>query len=207
MKRNVLLLDIDYTVINTDSMIDFLIYSLKIKPIKTLFKLPYIIGMLILHAIKAISLKKAKEAVFYPIVDFNDEELEEFFKNSIVPRINKSMKEVITKAKDDKAYILMITASPFAYMKYFKKYGYADEVIGTQLEYKNFKYNNVIIGNNCKGEEKIIRIKEILEKENIEIDYENSYAYSDSKHDLPMLKLVKNRYLVNKKNGEIKWNI
>ncbi|HBG2920400.1 TPA: haloacid dehalogenase-like hydrolase, partial [Clostridioides difficile] len=29
MKKSVLLLDVDYTVINTDSMIDFFIYSLK----------------------------------------------------------------------------------------------------------------------------------------------------------------------------------
>ena len=52
-----------------------------------------------------------------------------------------------------------------------------------------------------------LKEKGYVDGENIEIDYENSYAYSDSKHDLPMLKLVKNRYLVNKKNGEIKWNI
>ncbi|HBG2459449.1 TPA: haloacid dehalogenase-like hydrolase, partial [Clostridioides difficile] len=31
MKKSVLLLDVDYTVINTDSMIDFFIYSLKNK--------------------------------------------------------------------------------------------------------------------------------------------------------------------------------
>lgn len=203
MKKNVLLLDVDYTVINTDSMIDFLIYSLKIKPLKTLIKIPYIVLMLVLHALRIVSLKKAKEAMFYPIVDFSGKELEEFFKKCLIPKINESMKKVIAKAKEEDAFVLMITASPFAYMKYFKSYGYADEVIATELAYENSRYKNLIVGNNCKGQEKIIRIKEVLKELCIEIDYENSYAYSDSKHDLPMLSLVKNGYIVNKKNGEI----
>ena len=43
----------------------------------------------------------------------------------------------------------MITASPKAYMKYFKEYKYADEVIGTELLYENniyqvnFRKNNL----------------------------------------------------------------
>lgn len=98
----------------------------------------------------------------------------------------------------------MITASPKAYMKYFKEYKYADEVIGTELLYENNRYKNEIIGNNCKGKEKVKRIEEVLNKLDIEIDYENSYSYSDSMSDMPMFELVKNAYLVNKKDGSIK---
>lgn len=203
MKKSVLLLDIDHTVINTDSMIDFLIYSLKTKTLKTLLKLPYIIIVIILYAFRIVSLKKAKEAVFYPIIDFSDKDLEDFFTKCLVPKINKSMEKVIKDAKDKNQYILMVTASPYAYMQYFKKYKYANEVIGTGLFYENSRHKNQIIGNNCKGEEKIVKIKEILLKNNIEIDFENSYAYSDSKSDMPMLRLVKHGFLVNKKNGEI----
>lgn len=207
MKKKVLLLDIDYTVINTDSMIDFLLYALKTKFLKTIIKIPYIILMLTMHALKIVSLEKAKEAIFYPIVDFDEKELEEFFIKCIKQKINKSMIDIISKAKQEDIFILMITASPSAYMKYFKKYQYANEVLGTELEYQNLKYKNKIVGNNCKGQQKIIKINEILEKLDIEIDFENSYAYSDSKSDLPMLSLVKNAYLVNKKDGQIKEKI
>ena len=55
----------------------------------------------------------------------------------------------------------------------------------------------------CKGNEKVERINNFLRESNIEIDYENSYAYSDSKSDLPMLSLVKNSFLVNKKDGTV----
>lgn len=207
MQKKVLLLDIDYTVINTDSMIDFLIYSIKTKPIKTLIKLPYILLVLVLHAIKLVSLNKAKEAVFLPVIDFTEDELDKFYTSVLEPKINKSMKDIIQKSKDENTFILMITASPYAYMKYFKNYGYANEIIGTKLEYENNKYKNKIIGNNCKGQEKVTKINELLSKLDIEIDYENSQAYSDSKSDLPMLSLVKNGYLVDKKNGEIKERI
>lgn len=207
MEKKVLLLDIDYTVINTDSMIDFFVYSLKTKPIKTILKLPYVLIILVLHALKMVSLNKAKEAVFSPIVNYTEGELEQFFTNVLEQKINSNMEQIIEKAREDNMFIIMITASPFAYMKYFKKYGYADEVIGTELEYTNSKYKNKIVGNNCKGKDKVAKIQELLVKKDLVIDFENSYAYSDSKSDLPMLSLVKNAYLVNKKDGNVKSKI
>lgn len=203
MKKGVLLLDIDYTVINTDSMVDFFIYSLKNKTLKTIIKLPYIIFTLIMYLVKIVPLKKAKEAIFYPIVDFSEDELKDFFDSRIMKKINESMKKVIYKNKEEHNVVIMITASPYAYMKYFKYYDFADEVIGTELFCENSRYKNQFIGENCKGIEKIQRINAVLDKLGIEIDYENSYAYSDSKSDLPMLSLAKNAFLVNKKNGEV----
>ena len=45
---------------------------------------------------------------------------------------------------------------------------------------------------------KVKNIKEIFEKENIEIDYENSRGYSDSyKDDKYMLSLVEKKFLIN----------
>lgn len=99
MKKKVLLLDIDYTVINTDSMIDFILYSLKTKPLKTIIKIPYIFITLVGYALKLTSLKKAKEAVFSPIVDFSEEELKEFFDKKLKVKINKNIKDIIEKSK------------------------------------------------------------------------------------------------------------
>ena len=60
-----------------------------------------------------------------------------------------------------------------------------------------------MIGKNCKNAEKVVRLNSILKQLGLEIDYDNSYAYSDSLHDIPMLKMVKNRIRINKKNGEM----
>ncbi len=48
-------------------------------------------------------------------------------------KINESIKRLFTKNKEGYNVIIMITASPYAYMKYFKYYGLADEVIGTEF--------------------------------------------------------------------------
>ena len=47
---------------------------------------------------------------------------------------------------------------------------------------------------------RIVRDKLFSHVLNLDIDFENSYAYSDSLTDLPMLNLVKNKYQVIYKN-------
>lgn len=70
-----------------------------------------------------------------------------------------------------------------------------DYIIGTDLD-ENFK----ILKENNKKNIKVKNIKEIFEKENIEIDYENSRGYSDSyKDDKYMLSLVEKKFLINSK--------
>ena len=52
-------------------------------------------------------------------------------------------------------------------------------------------------GENCKGEEKIKRLMAYLKENNIEVDFKNSYMFSDSLSDLPLFNLVGNPYLIN----------
>ena len=88
------------------------------------------------------------------------------------------------------------------------------KIIGVQLQaagyYPNLKltelltlfaglYNRKIVGENCKGEEKVRRLKEYLKEESIDVDFKNSYMFSDSLSDLPLFNLVGNPYLINYK--------
>ena len=77
-------------------------------------------------------------------------------------------------------------------MDYFREKGYADVLFGT-------RYDKKVIGKNCKFTEKVERLKEL----DLDIDYDNSYAYSDSMTDLPMLNLVKNKFQVTYKKGKV----
>ena len=43
----------------------------------------------------------------------------------------------------------------------------------------------------------------MIKNHNLEIDYDLSYAYSDSLHDIPMLKMVKNRIKIDTKDGHM----
>ena len=78
-----------------------------------------------------------------------------------------------------------------------------DGILGTKTKIVNGKYTSRMIGKNCKNAEKVVRLNIVLKQLDLEIDYDNSYAYSDSLHDIPMLKMVKNRIRINKKNGEM----
>ena len=78
-----------------------------------------------------------------------------------------------------------------------------DEILGTKTDIKDGKYTSQMIGKNCKNEEKVKRIQEVIKNHNLEIDYDLSYAYSDSLHDIPMLKMVKNRIKIDTKDGHM----
>jgi len=50
--------------------------------------------------------------------------------------------------------------------------------------------------------EMVNRIMEVLKEKGIEVDFKNSYMYSDSLSDLPLLKLVGHPYLINSKKKD-----
>ena len=78
---------------------------------------------------------------------------------------------------------------------YFWQYGYKpkngiDAVIGSQLIVKNNKYSLL---KNCRGKEKLIRLKQAIP------GFELVAAYSDNEDDAALLKLAENGYWVDKK--------
>ena len=58
-------------------------------------------------------------------------------------------------------------------------------------------------------QEKVKRLKKVLEEEKIEVDFEESYMFSDSLSDKPLLDLVGKPYLINYKGKHdieiLKW--
>lgn len=133
--------------------------------------------------------------VFMKMMDYyTPEELEDFVINELLPEyMYKEAQEEIFRLKEEGYYLLLVSASAMNYMKYVKKVLPFEGIIGTVLD-----ENYCIVGGNNVREEKVRRIHKYLDKNNLEIDYENSRAYSDSlKNDGPMLKLVKHRYIIN----------
>lgn len=201
MKRSFAIFDVDYTLITKDSMFSMLFFAIIKKPFLLLYT-PVILVKIILSLLKIIDIKKAKEAIYFPLNYLSNENLEEFYNDILLKIINPEVMKKLKFHKDQGCHILLISASPEVYLNYFKKSDYIDSVIGTKLKMINGKYTNKICGENCKGIEKVNRIKCYLAENNLEIDYDNSFAYSDSISDKPMLSLVKNRYKVNKNQLE-----
>jgi phosphoserine phosphatase len=65
-----------------------------------------------------------------------------------------------------------------------------DAVIGSQLIVKNNKYSLL---KNCRGKEKLIRLKQAIP------GFEIVVAYSDNEDDAALLKLAENGFWVDKK--------
>jgi HAD superfamily hydrolase (TIGR01490 family) len=68
--------------------------------------------------------------------------------------------------------------------------------IGTNLEVTGDKFSGKIIPPLPFGREKAKRIKALLKEKNLNINFKESFAYSDSIFDLPMLELVGNSIVV-----------
>lgn len=92
-------------------------------------------------------------------------------------------------------YLLLVSASVEDYLKYVKGVLPFDHIIGTKTD-EDFE----MVGDNNKHAKKVDNILAHLTEKGMEIDYENSVAYSDSlAADRPMMELVKTRYLINNK--------
>ena len=203
--------DFDDTLIHGDSGGKLLKYYLKKHPL-SVFKLLKVVYHYALY-LKIEPLNKAKSAWLYPLDKMSDQEIEKFYQEVLEPCYYLNVIEELKKKKAEGYTIYICSASVEAYLRFCKLP--VDEILGTKTVInddkitvissmiKDGKYTSQMIGNNCKNEEKVKRIQEVIKNHNLEIDYDLSYAYSYSLHDIPMLKMVKNRIKIDTKDGHM----
>ncbi len=199
--------DIDYTLTKKETSIELYKYMLK-KDRKLLRYLPSHIITGIFYGLKVYNAGRTKENFLKFLAGTSEEDLKKLVKRFYKEKIESILYEDAIKAIKDfkeKGYkIYLISASPEFYVNEFYSIKEVDKVIGTKFHIDEGKFNPKILGENCKGEAKVKRLMEELIKDNIEVDFKNSYMFSDSLSDLPLLKLVGKGYLINyKKNHEL----
>ncbi len=199
MVCKVALFDFDNTIAHGDSIVELLKYDLKKHPHHALCFIPFSFYYL-LYLLHIVSFETAKSKLLFPLKYMSDQELDCFYQKCIKKNYYKNVVEELCSKKEEGYIIIICTASCEVYMQYHQLP--IDQLIGTKTEYYNHPTNR-IIGKNCKNEEKVFRILSYLKSKDIVIDYENSYGYSDSRSDIPMLSLVKNKKRVLLKTGEI----
>ena len=194
MKRSVALFDFDNTLASGDTIHRLLKTYLMKHPLQV-FRFIKTGFVFVGYKLRMKTYENLKESILFPLHHMSEDELKEFYNKHVTPYYYQNVVEVLNKHKQDGAVVIICTASSEAYMQYYDLD--ADTLIGTRVD------NGKIIGKNCRKQEKIPRILDYLKSIDVEIDYENSYGYSDSNDDIPMLSLVKNRYRVLLKTGEI----
>ena len=88
---------------------------------------------------------------------------------------------------------MLVSASTENYMRFAAEALGFDALLATPIE------PDGAIKRNCKGEAKVSRIKDWIDDNLLIVDYVSSYAYGDSKSDLPMLRIVGHPVQVNPK--------
>ena len=179
--------DFDKTIYNGDSSVDFIKYCFKTNK-KTLLILPKFILTVFLYLIKVCEKEQLKSSFFKVITYFDDVDqlVKDFWKEN-----EHKLKDFYLKNK--KKTDIIISASPeFLLQPIAQKYKFT--LIGTKVDLKTGK----LIGNNCYGIEKIVRLQEkgITKCNNF---------YSDSLSDTPVANIAKKAYIVK---GEelIRWD-
>lgn len=200
MKQKFAFFDYDDTLIHGDSGKALLSYYLKKHPL-SFFRLFKVVILFPLSLLGIVKFQAAKSAWLFPMDKLTDQELQEFYQTCLIPKYYPNVITELKNKKNEGYLVYICSASIEGYLRFCDLP--VDGILGTKTVIKNGRYTSKMIGNNCKNEEKVVRLEAVIKQLGVEIDYENSYAYSDSTHDIPMLKMVKNRIRINKKNGEM----
>lgn len=205
--------DVDYTITRKETLMELFKYV--ISKDKSMIKfLPRAIFSGAMYSVGIYDERKVKEKFLKFIDGVEEEHLAELVKAFYADRLSqilyKDALDMIKKLKLEGYKIFLISASPEFYLKELYAIKEVDLIIGTKFIFNEGKFARKMDGFNCKGEEKVKRLMEVIKNENLNVDFENSYMFSDSLSDKPLLDLVGKAYLINyKKKHEfeiLKWN-
>lgn len=192
--KKIIVYDFDKTIYGGETSTDFMLFFLKRNP-KYLFKIYNVLPSLFYYF---INLKRSKEYFFNILngieLNFLIKEIEAFWEKNEY-RIFDWVYNEIDINKNECEELILISATPSIFLDKISKKLKFDKLIATQLKEMDI-FESVIIGENCKGEEKVIRLREYIK------DFEIEKFYSDSMSDKPLFDLANKKYFVI--NGKLK---
>ena len=207
--KKLAIFDIDYTITKKETLMELFKYTVKNKKTNIRF-LPRAVYCGLMYLINVYDEKKVKVTFLKFIDKIKEEDLSALVKNFYNDRLKnilyKDAVDMMKKLKNEGYDIYLISASPEFYVKEFYAIKEVDKIIGTKFKFDNGVFSRKMDGENCKGQEKVKRLKSYLKENNIAVNFKESYMFSDSLSDKPLLDLVGKPYLINykKKYNSIK---
>jgi len=182
--------DLDGTLTRFDTFVPYCLLSLFYRP-RRVFALKPLLKACINFFRGRIDRQDLKETFLVAFLEGarrNDIELfnREFFRFILLWIIREEMIEKMRLHKQAGDQVYLVSASPDVYLDTLAREWKLVGVICTKLEWKNGLLTGKILGKNCRGHEKGVRIRELFS----EIELEGSFAYGNKNEDQELLELV-----------------
>ena len=190
--------DFDGTLISGDSIVAFVRYARKrgFMPRKEYARTMLAAAGFLLGVKDAADSKNAALRFRMKLSPSDREALDrDFVRDCLLPRIYPRGKACLDLHRQAGRATVLVTASTENYMRF------AAEALGFSALLATPLNPDGTVGENCRGEEKPRRIRDWLREQGLEADFAASYAYGDSKSDLPMLLLCGHPVQVNPKKA------
>ncbi len=194
------LFDLDQTIVPWDTQLLFCNFILKRARIRSL----YLLGFVSFTPFAKMLGSKTMKRVFLNYLAGMDAKIldgyaREFVDELVPNGMYAEVVEIVERHKNDGHLTILNSASPEIWVKYIaEKLGF-DHYYGTRVEVgERVPLFPDITGSNNKGKSKIARMREHFPETWNEGDVlPNSYGYSDSHADLPMLMLCQRNVMVH----------
>lgn len=172
--------DFDNTIYNGDTNKDIIKYAFVRHPFLVIKSLNQANKLKKEYKKGLVSFERVKESMLGFIFKINN--YPKFINDFVNSHMNKIKPWYLNRKREND---IIISASYDLWINIFAKKLGIKVVIATRVD-----SNGKIIGNNCKGKEKINRLNALVKDVNI------SCAYSDSSSDIPMLEFANSAYVV-----------
>ena len=180
--------DFDNTIFDGDSSFKFIKYSFVRHPFLLLWSFLKAFKEAIKCLFKESNIGNIKSELFSFVKYLNNFDK---YMNNYVLKMKKHIKPFYLQQQKENDVVISASFD-FIIIRICKSLGIKN-VIATKYDIKK----GHIIGENCKGEEKVHRFNKIFSNTTV------NEAYSDSLSDIPMLKLAKKAYLVKRNKIEL----
>ena len=199
---NLAIFDLDNTLLNGDSDYNWSLFLIK-KGIldqsiyeqqnEEFFK-DYQTGSLDIDAYAEFQFKPLRENERFFLNDLRDE----YVATVIRPMITKKAKDLVNEHRSQGDQLLIITATNSFITKPIAALFGIEELIGTDLEEINNQFTGKIKGVASFQEGKVTRLNQWLDEKHLTLaQFDKTFFYSDSKNDLPLLRIVSHPVAVN----------
>lgn len=132
--------------------------------------------------------------------DVLDKFAEEYYLTQIRTNLIKESVAELKQMQEAGYRIMLLSGGYDIYLKYFAEEFGVSDIVSTSIGFRNGVCTGFFNGKDCLGKNKIAMLEQYCKRVGIEIDRRISFAYTDSRTDLPMLGYVGNAVVVRRRD-------